>query len=160
MGLAPAMVRAGAGLLGMAPSILWGRPVVAGALGPLLLRPPVGTAVLRMGLGLAPALAPLVMQMTTGGRILTALFAAAIVANIGWAAPASAAPVSVSTTPNATPLVHLAQGYYYGNRYYGGYYYGYRPPCPYRYHWECWFDPYGRQSCGCQPDFGLHYGIY
>jgi len=120
----------------------------------------VGTAALRVGLGLAPALAPLVMQMIKDGRALTALLAAAVAASIGCAVPASAAPASVSIGQNATPLVHLAQGYYYGGRYYNGYYYGYRPPCPYRYHWECWFDPYGRQGCGCRPDFGLHYGFY
>ena len=115
---------------------------------------------LRLGLGLAPALAPLVMRMTKDGQASMALLAAAIAASIGCAAPASAAPASVSTGQNATPLVHPAQGYYYGGRYYGGSYYGYRPPCPYRYHWECWFDPYGRQGCGCRPDFGLHYGFY
>ena len=66
---------------------------------------------------------------------------------------ASAAPV----TP-ATPV-----SYYYGGgyHYYWPYYDGYRPPaCPSRYHWACWVDPYGRQGCGCLPDFGLYPGLY
>ena len=76
--------------------------------------------------------------------------AAALAASLsGMAASASAAPVQ------------LAQGYDYGVRYYWPYYDGYRPPaCPYRYHWACWSDPYGRQGCGCRPDFGLYPGLY
>jgi hypothetical protein len=51
--------------------------------------------------------------------------------------------------------------YFYHYRYYWPYYDGYRPPaCPYRHHWACWIDPYGRQGCGCLPDFGLYPGLY
>jgi len=90
----------------------------------------------------------------TGDRkISTTLLAAAIAASIIAAAPAR----SASLAPNATPVVQLAQSDYYSELYYR---YGYRPACPYRYHWECWFDVYGRQGCGCRPDFGLYPGFY
>jgi hypothetical protein len=100
-------------------------------------------------LGLASAL---VIDVTRNRKSLTRLLAAAIAAST-FAAPAR----SASLTQNATPVVQLAQSDYYGDRYYR---YGYRPACPYRYHWDCWFDPYGRQGCGCLPDFGLYPGLY
>ncbi len=62
---------------------------------------------------------------------------------------------------SAAPVTQLTQGYDAGVRYYWPYYDGYRPPaCPYRYHWACWIDPYGRRGCGCRPDFGLYPGLY
>jgi hypothetical protein len=61
----------------------------------------------------------------------------------------SAAPATVSPLPSAVPFTHWVQYRYYDGRY---------PACPYRYHWECWFDPYGRQSCGCHPEPGLYTG--
>ncbi len=65
---------------------------------------------------------------------------------------------SASAT-RATEFVPVSS--YYGGYYYWPYYDGYRPPaCPYRYHWECWLDPYGRPGCGCRPDFGLYPGLY
>jgi hypothetical protein len=68
---------------------------------------------------------------------------------------------TMAASASAAPFTQLAQGYDYGVRYYWPYYDGYRPPaCPYHYHWECWVDPYGRQGCGCRPDFGLYPGLY
>ena len=110
-------------------------------------------------LGLAPSLGrvpALVIAMASERIIVTTLLAAAIAASVIGAAPAR----SASPAPNATPVVQLAQNYSYGDGYYRNYYYGYRPACPYRYHWECWFDAYGRQGCGCRPDFGLYPGFY
>jgi hypothetical protein len=81
----------------------------------------------------------------------TALAAAALAASL----------CVIAASASAAPVTQLAQGYDYGVRYYSPYYDGYRPPaCPYRYHWECWIDPYGRQGCGCRPDFGLYPGLY
>ena len=68
------------------------------------------------------------------------------------AEPLSAAPAATAAPLNATPLMHLAQGNYYGGYTYGwgwGYGYNYKPACPYNYHYDCWNDPYGYRHCGC-----------
>ena len=82
--------------------------------------------------------------------------------NTTLAAATLAASVSVmAASASAAPVTQLAQGFDYTIRYYQPYYDGYRAPaCPYRHHWECWIDPYGRQGCGCRPDFGLYPGLY
>jgi hypothetical protein len=103
-------------------------------------------AALGAGIGIGDA-------VTRDFKISAAVLAAAIAASTVSAAPAR----SASLAQSATPLAQLVQADYYTDLYYR---YGYRPPCPYRYHWECWFDVYGRQGCGCRPDFGLHYYIY
>jgi hypothetical protein len=85
-------------------------------------------------------------------KILTALLAS-IAVGLG-AASLGAAPIGDTARQQVTPLVQLTQGYYYG----GGYYGAYRPACPERYYFACWFDPYGRQQCGCRP--GLAYYLF
>ena len=77
------------------------------------------------------------------------------------ATAALAASLSLmAASASAGPVTQIAQGYDYSVHYWP-YNDGYRPPaCPYRYHWECWIDPYGRQGCGCRPDFGLYPGLY
>ena len=66
-----------------------------------------------------------------------------------WTFSASAAPVTWSQVPSPAPFIHWIQYHYYDGRY---------PACPYRYHWECRGDPYGRQSCSCYPEPGLYTG--
>ena len=70
-------------------------------------------------------------------------------------ASARAAPAGGAVAPNATPFTQLAQGYYYGGKYYGSQY-SYRPACPERYYYACGFDPYGREHCGCRPGLGYY----
>jgi len=82
--------------------------------------------------------------------ILTASLAAAVI-GLG-AATLLAAPASVAVQLNATPVIRLAQGEYYGGEYYGAY----RPACPERYYYACWSDPYGRGRCGCLPGFDYY----
>ena len=83
--------------------------------------------------------------------ILIASVAAAAIALTS--ASLIAAPAGVARAPNnATPLLHLAQGNYYGGYTYGfglGTGYNYIPACPYNYHYDCWSDPYGYRHCGC-----------
>ena len=86
--------------------------------------------------------------MLAGIAAIIALGTSALGASALGAAPASAMP---ATTPVASgPLLFIQPVQY---RYDGRY-----PACPYRYHWECWFDAYGRQSCGCHPEPGLYTG--
>ena len=66
-----------------------------------------------------------------------------------WTFSAFAAPATLSEFSGPAPFTTWIQYHYYDGRY---------PPCPYRYHWECWFDPYGHQSCGCHPEPGLYTG--
>jgi hypothetical protein len=89
------------------------------------------------------------------------IFAAA--ALILYAGAAHSAPADLAAPPNATPLTVPVQNTYSGGYPYAPYsqerYYfsGWRPACPYRYHWECW-GPYGAPACGCRPDPGLYTG--
>jgi hypothetical protein len=111
-----------------------------------------------LGLGLAPAvlgaplgmaLAPSLLVRRKRSIAATALVAAAIALNV---APLSAAPFAAATPPDATPFTHKVQDNYFGGYTYGwgwGYGYNYKPACPYGYHYECWFDPYGYRHCGC-----------
>lgn len=88
--------------------------------------------------------------------ILAATTAAAVAVSLPTVSlgAASAAPFSAPAPLKYAPLTQLAQGYDYSGYYYGGW----RPACPYRYHWECWADIYGRPSCGCHPEPGLYTG--
>jgi len=108
----------------------------------------MGTVLL---VGLAPSMVGLAPLVTIARQIR----------RMGLTAAAAAAVALCARSASAAPLTQLAQGYDYGGRHDRPYYYDYRPPaCPYRYHWECWIDPYGRQGCGCRPDFGLYRGFY
>lgn len=63
---------------------------------------------------------------------------------------ASAAPAgSVIAGPAAPPVQYDPYFRHYDSRY---------QPCPYRYHWDCWYSPYGRGACGCRPEPGLYTG--
>lgn len=53
---------------------------------------------------------------------------------------------------NATPIIRLAQGDDYRRDDYGGY----RPVCPYRYYYTCWYGPRGDRHCGCLPGIGYY----
>ena len=83
------------------------------------------------------------------GRTLARVLGAAAV---GWCTisqPAASAGTTIEQ--NATPLIQLAQGQYYGD-----YYEAYRPACPERYFYACWSDPYGYAHCGCRPGLGYY----
>jgi hypothetical protein len=80
------------------------------------------------------------------GKTMPAAFAAAFALCL-WAFSASAAPATLSEAPGPAPSTYWIQ-----------YHYGRYPACPYRYHWECWSDRYGRGACGCRPDPGLYTG--
>jgi hypothetical protein len=82
------------------------------------------------------------------GKTMPAAIATAFVLCL-WTFSASAAPATASEIPGPAPFTYRIQYHYYDGRY---------PPCPYRYHWECWSDPYGRGCCGCRPDPGLYTG--
>ena len=85
------------------------------------------------------------MRRTT--RVI--LTAAALALGL-YSLSASAAPAATIVAAPAPLPVQYAP--------YGRYDYGRYPPCPYRYHWECWLDPYGRNACGCRPEPGLYTG--
>jgi hypothetical protein len=69
----------------------------------------------------------------------------------------SAAPIA----PAPAPRPELAPGYQLAQDYREGRYYYYGPgegpwrPCPYRYFYACWVDPYGARHCACRPDFRI-----
>jgi hypothetical protein len=77
---------------------------------------------------------------------LTASLAAAAI-GLGTVLAASAAAAQ-----DATPRPQVAQSYDYGGHYYDGY----RPACPERYYFACWFDDYGLRHCGCRPGLGYY----
>lgn len=102
--------------------------------------------------GLVPARVRLVMGARRASRVGLAA-AVVVVAALVLPAPSTMAAAL------AQPVQAYDYGYVYPPPY--SYNYAYRPPaCPYRYHWECWFDPYGRRGCGCRPDFGLYTNFY
>lgn len=83
-------------------------------------------------------------------KILQAGLAAAALSLGLYAFSASAAPaVTVMAAPAPLPVQYYPYSRYDAGRY---------PPCPYRYHWECWYGPYGRGACGCRPEPGLYTG--
>ena len=82
-------------------------------------------------------------------RSLTGAFGAAAISLCTIVQPAASADMTAQQ--NATPLIQLAQGYYYG-----GSYDAYRPACPERYYYACWSDPYGYAHCGCRPGIGFY----
>ena len=142
--LAPAVLASG-----LLVWILLASAVVASALLGSWLGLGMASGILGSPLGLGMALAPSLLVRNTRSIAATALVAAAITLN---AAPLSAAPFAASVPPDATPLTHKVQGDYYGGYTYGwgwGYGYNYKPACPYNYHYESWFDPYGYRHCGC-----------
>ena len=75
--------------------------------------------------------------------------AAVAVAMIGCATALAAAPADIAAQQNATPIVRAVQVSYWGNWYYGGY----RPACPWGYHYACPVGPYGYRQCTCWPDW-------
>jgi len=72
-------------------------------------------------------------------------------------AAAIAAPAEPVPPPAATPApgYQLAQDYTPGRYYYYGPGEGPWRPCPYRYFYACWVDPYGAHHCACRPDFRI-----
>ncbi len=78
--------------------------------------------------------------------ILMASLAAVV---IGWWMALTA---SAAVAQNATPVTQWVQGYDYGDYYPGAY----RPACPERYYYACWFDPYGYRHCGCRPGLAFY----
>jgi hypothetical protein len=82
---------------------------------------------------------------------MRAMLAASLAAAaIGVYAPVlSAAPAGFAAQQNATPLIHLAQYWTSGGWYYGGY----RPACPWGYHYACRVGPYGYRHCACWPNY-------
>jgi len=84
---------------------------------------------------------------------LSALKIFAAVAAIGlYAADLPAARAADAIARNATAIVRLAQGDGYRRDDNGGY----RPVCPYRYYYTCWYDPRGNRHCGCLPGIGYY----
>jgi hypothetical protein len=79
--------------------------------------------------------------------ILIASFAVAVISYC--TPPLSAAPAGIAVQQNATPLTHLAQASYWDDYYYGGY----RPACPWGYHFYCRTMAYGYRHCACWPDY-------
>jgi hypothetical protein len=78
-------------------------------------------------------------------RPIVAVILAAIA--IGLYAPAlSAAPASSAAPQSATPITRIGWGW---DWYYGGY----RPACPWGYHYACQVGPYGYRRCACWPNW-------
>ena len=69
-----------------------------------------------------------------------------------YAADLHAARAADVIARNATPAVQLAQGDDYRRDDYAGY----RPVCPYRYYYTCWYGPRGDRHCGCLPGIGYY----
>jgi len=69
-----------------------------------------------------------------------------------YAADLHAARATDVIARNATPVVQLAQGDDYRRDDYAGY----RPVCPYRYYYTCWYGPRGDRHCGCLPGIGYY----
>jgi hypothetical protein len=82
--------------------------------------------------------------------LLTALLASAAIGLC--TASLSAAPAGTMVQRSFTPHTQLTQSFFYGDRYYGEY----RPACPDRYYYTCWFDQHGNRHCGCRPDLAYY----
>jgi hypothetical protein len=82
---------------------------------------------------------------------MRAIYAASLAAAaIGFCATGlSAAPAGFGAQQNATPLVHLAQAWVYDDYYRRGY----RPACPFGYHYACRVGPNGYRHCACWPNW-------
>jgi len=72
--------------------------------------------------------------------------ASLVAAATGLYVPAlSAAPAAgLAGAQSATPVTRVGWGWYYG---------GYRPACPWGYHYACRLGPYGYRHCACWPNW-------
>ena len=61
-----------------------------------------------------------------------------------YASALSAAAMDFAARSQTSPILRIGWNWYHG---------GYRPACPWGYHYACRRDPYGRPYCACWPNY-------